>query len=427
MSPSVLEVASSPKIGRFGRTAYDIAFSDIAHDPRITILEGAVRSGKTWALNTKILGLCTYPVGGIRLLTGVSKETIFTNVLNDLFDVIGTDSYRYNRVTGDLELFGTWWKVIGAKDEGSEKYIRGATVGACVGDELTKQPESFFVMLMNRLSPPGARFYGSTNPDSPFHWLLRNWINNQALRDAGDLRSIHFDLDDNPHLTATYKGFLKRAYTGVYYQRFVEGKWVVAEGAIYRDCWTDDLVFDDSTFPNHARNEYADRFIACDYGTSHKQVYLDIFDDGSDLWVTREYIWDSVAQMRQKTDSEYADDLEQFLNVPQYGLRAAAGCLVIVPPEAASFQAELVQRGLWLRDAANEVGDGIRFVSTLMGVKKLHVHRRCENLLQEITTYAWDMKKAEHGIEEPIKQHDDCVDALRYGIKTKVPAWRIAT
>ena len=37
------------------------------------------------------------------------------------------------------------------------------------------------------------------------------------------------------------------------------------------------------------------------------------------------------------------------------------------------------------------------------------------------------MKKAEHGIEEPIKQHDDCVDALRYGIKTKVPAWRIAT
>jgi hypothetical protein len=106
VSPAILEAGSQPKIGRFGRTAYDVAFGDIAQDPRITILEGAVRSGKTWALNTKILALCKYQVGGMRLLTGVSKETIYTNVLNDLFDVIGTDAYRYNRVTGDLDLFG---------------------------------------------------------------------------------------------------------------------------------------------------------------------------------------------------------------------------------------------------------------------------------------------------------------------------------
>ena len=422
MSPAILEAGSQPKIGRFGRTAYDVAFGDIAQDPRITILEGAVRSGKTWALNTKILALCKYQVGGMRLLTGVSKETIYTNVLNDLFDVIGTDAYRYNRVTGDLDLFGTWWKVIGAKDEGSEKYIRGATVGACVGDEITKQPESFFVMLMNRLSPPGARYYGSTNPDSPFHWLKKNWINNAALREAGDLRSIHFDLDDNPHLTASYKAFLKRAYSGVYYQRFVEGKWVVAEGAIYKDAWSDENIFTDQTASREIQQGIRKaRYIGVDYGTTNPTVFLDVWDDGTVLWQMREYYWDSQEQARQKTDQEYADDLEKFIGQPN-------DAVVIIDPSAASFKAELSNRGIWNIDADNDVLDGIHMLSVMLATKKYRVHERCAHTLMEIPSYAWNEKKAEdHGVEEPIKKMDHTPDAARYIVKTEIPAWRLAT
>jgi len=416
-------VATSRKILPFGEKAYNFAFRPIDKDARINILEGAVRSSKTWALMAKIIQLCQYDVAGVRLITGVSKESVYVNVLNDLFEVIGTNAYHYNRSSGELEMLGCWWKVVGANDETSEKYIRGATVGACVGDELTKQPESFFVMLMNRLSPPGARFYGSTNPDSPFHWLKTNWIDNQELRDAGDLISIHFDLEDNPHLTKNYKNFLNRAYKGVYHLRFVKGLWVIAEGGIYKDAWSDDLVYDDESFPRieglRLPRGCADRWVSMDYGTVHRQVYLDMIDDGTNVYVDREWIWDSVAQGVQKTDRQYADDLERFMG-------PAHNPLVVVPPECASFKAELVQRGIWNIDAENAVADGIRTVSSMMSLKRLRVHRRCTNLLERIPAYVWDPNKAKRGLEEPIKANDDEVDACRYGIATKIASWRLA-
>ncbi|MGD0657807.1 MAG: phage terminase large subunit [Syntrophorhabdales bacterium] len=413
----------SRKILPFGEKAYNFAFRPINQDARINILEGAVRSSKTWALMAKIIQLCQYEVSGVRLITGVSKESVYVNVLNDLFEVIGTNAYHYNRSSGELEMLGCWWKVVGANDETSEKYIRGATVGAAVGDELTKQPQSFFVMLMNRLSPRGARFYGSTNPDSPFHWLKTDWIDNKELIDAGDIRTLHFDLDDNPHLSKNYKDFLNRAYKGVYHLRFVKGLWVIAEGGIYKDAWSEDLIYDDESFPGIRRlrepRGAVDRWVSMDYGTVHRHVYLDMIDDGTNVYVDREWIWDSVAQGVQKTDRQYADDLEKFL-------QPAHGPLVIVPPECASFKAELVQRGIWNIDAENAVADGIRTVSTMMSLKRLRIHRRCTNLIERIGSYVWDPNKAKRGIEEPIKANDDEVDACRYGIATKIAPWRLA-
>ena len=39
-------------------------------------------------------------------------------------------------------------------------------------------PQSFFQMLLSRLSPEGARLYGTTNPDSPYHWLKTDYLDN---------------------------------------------------------------------------------------------------------------------------------------------------------------------------------------------------------------------------------------------------------
>ena len=116
---------------------------------------------------------------GLLLMTGVSKDTIYDNVLNDLFDTIGEENYHYNRQSGSLDVF---WrdadgehmrriKVVGAKDEGSEKFIRGKTLAGAYCDELTLMPERFFKQLLNRLSVPGAKLYSTTNPDSPMHYI----------------------------------------------------------------------------------------------------------------------------------------------------------------------------------------------------------------------------------------------------------------
>ena len=98
-------------------------------DSPINILEGAVRSGKTWSLHPKALYCSRYNVGGHKIITGVSKQSILNNVLHDLFEIVGPRNYSYNRNTGQLKLFDSEWLIIGAKDEASERYIRGLTVG----------------------------------------------------------------------------------------------------------------------------------------------------------------------------------------------------------------------------------------------------------------------------------------------------------
>jgi hypothetical protein len=430
----------------FGEKARKFCLRDPRDDRRINILEGSVRSAKTWAMIPKILTLCAYKVQGHRVIFGVSKQTIYNNVLSDLFDLLGAHNYSFNRQTGELYILGVKWLVIGAKDEGSEKYVRGLTVGIAVGDELVLIPPSFVRMMLNRMSPDGARFYATTNPDSPLHYVKTDLLDNAELRAKGEIWSEHFDLYDNPNITGksdytpegkkandAYRSYLKMLYKGVYYQRFVLGLWVVAEGSIYKDCWSEDLLYDDSTAPEGLRvpnHGHVERYIGTDCGVDHPQVYLDVLDDGTTLWFDREYFWDSnnlemddaTGKMlggSQKTDREYADDLEEFL-------KDAPNAQVILPPECASFRAELIQRGIWLTDADNEVLDGIKMVCSMMNLKRIRVHRRCKHLLAGIATYVWDQKAKLRGVEQPLKKGDDCCDAKRYVVKTKIASWRLA-
>jgi len=147
--------------------------------------------------------------------------------------------------------------------------------------------------------------------------------------------------------------------------------------------------------------------------------FLDMLDDGESVWVDREYYWDSKKEGRQKTDSEYADDLIEFIGPKE-------DATIVLDPSAASFAAELRSRGLLVQDADNEVLDGIRMVSVMMKRGLIRIHKRCTNTIGETAAYAWDEKAALRGEEKPIKSNDHCPDALRYGIKTKIPQWRLA-
>ena len=220
------------------------------HDALINILEGSVRSGKTWAMIPKLLFMLNnYDVAGDKIIFGVSKETIYNNVLTQLFDFVGTKNYSYNRQTGELWLFNTRWNVVGAKDEGSEKYIRGRTVGIAYGDELTLIPESFFEMMLTRMSPEGARLYGTTNPGSPYHYLKVNYLDDKEKRKKGLVWSEHFVIDDNLSMSESKKEQYKTMFKGVFHKLYILGLWVLAEGAIYKDCYTDELLYNDITRP----------------------------------------------------------------------------------------------------------------------------------------------------------------------------------
>ena len=286
-------IGKTRKLLPFGPKANRFISRDPAYDARINILEGSVRSAKTWAITLKLLRwLCKYRVAGKRIFTGVSKQAIYEHVLSDLFELIGEQNYNYNRQTGELVLFGSKWLVIGARDEGSEKRIRGETVGIAVCDEVVLMPRNFFLMLLSRMSPEGARLYGSTNAESPYHWLKTEVLDSEKYTHGlgQDVWSQTWLLSDNPNISQQYIDFLDRSYVGVWHARYVEGLWVLAEGAIYRDVLTPDIWYKDGDQPEglFSRNGHQSHVVSIDAGTVNAQVYGDYWDDGQTIWMPHE-------------------------------------------------------------------------------------------------------------------------------------------
>jgi PBSX family phage terminase large subunit len=231
-------------------------------------------------------------------------------------------------------------------------------------------------------------------------------------------------MEDNPNLDPEYVESQKKLYTGVFYKRFIEGLWVNASGAIYGDAWGDWTVYDDASRPVslYGTGGYADHLIGVDYGTTNPCVFLDAIDDGRTLWIDREYYWDSAKEYRQKTDSEYADDLVKF--IAESNCKSAPK--IVVDPSAASFKVELSQRGLMVIDADNEVLDGIRVTASAFKQSKIRVHARCANTRRECPSYAWNVKKSKNGDEQPVKSADHSCDSLRYIAKQVFVMWRLA-
>lgn len=370
---------------------------------RFNLWVGAVRSGKTFASLCAFEGFLKHGPAGDYAIIGKSRDTIKRNILGPLKDMLGWRlSYSLGRC--EANLYGRTIHIIGANDERAEHRIRGLTLAGAYVDEVTIIPEPVFKMLGSRLSVPGARLFGTTNPDSPFHWLKTDYIDRAADL---DLRCFDFALVDNPSLDPRFVANLKREYRGLWYQRYIEGKWVLAEGTVY-DFFDESLHVLD--YPPGAAEYYV---VGVDYGTTNPCAFAMIgysTKTQPNKWLEREWYWDSKRQMRQMTDSEYAEALKKFIG--GYPVRA-----IYVDPSAASFKLELSRQGFsGVIEAENEVLDGIRYHGMQLGNGTYKVMRSCKQAIEEYCTYRWDPRAAERGEDKPLKDNDHMLDAVRYAL-----------
>ena len=286
------------------------------------------------------------------------------------------------------------------------------TLAGAYGDEVTLWSESFFNMLLSRLRVPNAQLFLTTNPDSPNHWLKKKFLDRESEL---DIRNFAFQLGDNHTLDPKYVESLKAEYSppsSLWYRRFINGEWIMAEGAVY-DCFdrTENIV---SELPK--MREY---YVGIDYGTTNPLCALLIGEGVDDqLYVVKEYYYDSATKQRQLSDAEYSRELRNFLD--GYDVRK-----IFVDPSAASFITQLWRDNhLGVTKANNNVQDGIRIVYNLIGSRKLKIHSSCNRLIEEIESYVWDVKQQERGEDKPLKRNDHAVDALRYVMIALGAIWR---
>lgn len=379
--------------------------SGVSHKEGI-IADGAIRSGKTvsmalsfvmWAMTSfreENFAMCGKTIGSFR-----------RNVLMVLKLMLRSRGYQCkdHRADNLLEVsrgdITNYFYIFGGKDERSQDLIQGITLAGVFFDEVALMPESFVNQATGRCSVDGSKYWFNCNPEGPYHWFKVNWIDKV---DDKDLLYLHFTMGDNLSLSEKIKARYRSMYSGVFYKRYILGLWCVAEGIIYD-------MFDKA---KHVVGSFAAAdqryYVSCDYGTQNATVFLLWCKDTDNRWICcREYYYSGRDESAQKTDSQYADDLEHWLDRinPER---------IIIDPSAASFIAELKLRGYKIKKAKNDVLDGIRFVASLLNQGRIVMHESCTETIKEFASYVWDEKAAERGEDKPVKQYDHCMDAVRY-------------
>lgn len=374
--------------------------SYLESDRRFNIWVGAVRSGKTFSSIRKFLNRLKHGVPGDAMIIGVNRGSIHRNVLTHLYRTLGAPcpSPMSNKVT----LYGRDVYFVGAPDVSAVTTIQGSTLAYAYVDEATCIPEPFWKMLETRLSIPGAQLFATANPDSPRHWLKKEYLDRS---DIHDLISWQFTLDDNPVLDDKYKTAIKNSFTGVWYKRFVLGEWCQASGAVFPD-FNHDNVYT-NPFPNPSYY-----LVGIDYGTTNATAAV-LLAVTPNKWpqirVEKEYYYDSAKVGLPKTDAQLVSDIQEFI----FGKDVRS---IYVDPAAASFKVALRGENLPVIDANNDVLLGIKTMSKFISGKNIVIHKSCNTLIEQLQSYAWDPKATERGEDKPIKKDDHIVDATRYSL-----------
>ena len=366
------------------------------------ICDGAVRSGKTSIMTVAFVDWAMRRFSGQRF--GVCGRTVDSCTKNIILPYLAMRyaqeryAITWRRADKTLEVrrgaVCNIFEVFGGKDESSFALIQGRTLAGVLLDEVVLMPRSFVEQALTRCSVDGAKLWFSCNPGSPQHWFYTDWIKRCRERNA---LYLHFEMTDNPGLSKKTLARYQTMFSGVFYDRYVRGLWVLAEGLVYpmfgEACLTDE------------RPESGEYYISCDYGT------LNPFSAGLWCWdgqtATRvaEYYYSGRDSQANRTDEEYYAELERLA-----GERPVRG--VIVDPSAASF-IEVIHRHrrFPVRKAKNDVLPGILTTARYLQTGVIRIHRDCEAARREFGLYRWDEKAAE---DRPIKENDHAMDDIRY-------------
>ena len=373
-------------------------------DKEAIVCDGAVRSGKTLAMGLSFFlwAMCCFD-GQKFGVCGKTISSLRRNVLSEILPrltALGA-SCREKR-TENLIILSLWGRensfyIFGGRDESSASLIQGITFAGVLLDEAALMPRSFVEQACARCSVAGSRLWFNCNPEGPEHWFYKTWI---LEADKRNCLRLKFTMEDNPSLTEGIRERYRRLYTGVFYQRYVLGQWVQAEGRVY-DFFSEDML-------GKAPEKCEKWYISCDYGTVNP-TSMGLWGRKSGTWYrVKEFYFDSRREKHQMTDEEYAAALKELAG----GNPIQA---VIVDPSAASFMEVLRRKGWRVKKAKNDVLSGIRLTSDCLKTGKIVICETCADCVRELGEYLWEPGGGKDRVR---KEHDHAMDDMRYFVST---------
>lgn len=371
------------------------------------ICDGAIRSGKTsimsvafidWAMrefNNTNFAICGKTVGSA--IKNIIMPYMLMTYHRDKYNVSFTRADN-KMIVRQGERTNTFY-IYGGKDESSYMLIQGITLGGVFLDEVALMTRSFVEQALARCSLDGARFWFNCNPASPEHWFYKEWILQVEKHKA---LHLHFLMTDNPGLSAETLERYENTYSGVFYDRYILGEWVIAEGLVYPNFDAARHIVD--KMPNEDDGYW---WVTCDYGIVNPFAAHLWHVDGNVAYCVDEYYYDGGN--RQRTDEEHYAAVERLI-----GDRLIQH--IVIDPSASSFKETIRRHGRYnVRNADNDVLAGIANCMTLLDTEYVKFSSKCEDLNREMALYSWD---ADSDKDEVIKENDHAMDSFRYFVQT---------
>ena len=384
-------------------------WSDAAmHDYDAIICDGSIRAGKTMTMAVSfILWAFTAFDKQVFAICGKTIESVRRNIVTHLPQWLDGIVRIQERRSENLLIISFAGKtnrfyLFGGKDEGSAALIQGMTLAGVMFDEVALMPRSFVEQALARCSVEGSKFWFNCNPDSPEHWFYKEWIQKHKEKNA---LYLHFTMKDNNSLSEKVKKRYENMYSGVFYDRFIRGLWVVAEGLVY-DFFQSKK---ETIIKTVDMNDYNEFYVSIDYGTINpcSMGLWGVNSEGAAR--IKESYFDSRKEGRQRTDEEHYQALVELVeDLPI--------TRVIVDPSAASFIECIRRHGEFrVKPAINSVIDGIRITSSLLNAGMIRIDPSCKDCIREFGLYRWDEKKTSDTV---LKENDHAMDEVRYFCNT---------
>lgn len=367
-------------------------------NPKILVCSGAKRSGKTYVLTfVFLMHISKFKNKGYSfIIGGTTQASIRRNILNDLEAILGK-SINLSK-DNHFRLFGNKVYCFDGANADSYKKARGFTAYGAFLNEATTLHDSFVKEVISRCSGEGARIYMDTNPENPTHSVKTDYVDKdgQMLSNGQlNIKAFNFTLYDNTFLNKEYVESIEASTpTGMFFDRDILGIWVASEGVVYQD------FNKDVHYIKEVNIGFKKVFCGVDFGWEH---YGSIVVVGLGL-DDRYYLIKEYAYKHK--------DIEYWINTAKEIIKEYGNINFYCDYARPDYVHKLQINGIRAINAKKDVLEGISTVATLFKTNKLLILEDNVNIFKtEIYNYVWAKGK-----DEPIKQHDDVLDSLRYAI-----------
>jgi PBSX family phage terminase large subunit len=307
--------------------------------------------------------------------------------------------------------------LFGGRDESSYTLIQGITLAGVLFDEVALMPRSFVEQALARCSVTGSKFWFNCNPEGPDHWFYNEWVLKHRKK---KVLHLHFTMDDNNSLAEPVKRRYEDLYSGVFYDRYIRGRWVRAEGLIYRQFAEDKARYVKKLDKEHLRDvQYVS--IGVDFGGSRSLttfVATALHNGFKRVTVIADY---NIKAPKGEIDADRV--CREFIAFVER-LRARFPWLYIKYVWADNEAQYLVNS---LRKMARAAGFGLDVLdskkkrikdrifagNTLLNTKRLFIGDDCTLVQGGLESAVWDSKKPDERLDN-FSTDIDILDAFEY-------------